>query len=101
MERPVARDTRWASRTNGHPDGCPTEDGRAPVGGGQVLDGGSTGARRRAHGCSTEGARVPDRKRDGWPDEGVYKSGWPTFLGILLQRPISPTRNADAQGPNE
>jgi hypothetical protein len=34
----VARDTQWASRTDGHPDGCPTEGGRAPDGGGQVPD---------------------------------------------------------------
>jgi hypothetical protein len=41
-ERPdgESRDTQWASRADGHPDGCPTEDGRAP-------DGGRTGARRR------------------------------------------------------
>jgi hypothetical protein len=37
----VARDTRWTSRADGHPDGCPTE-------GGQVPDGGRTGAQRRA-----------------------------------------------------
>jgi hypothetical protein len=44
----VARNTRWASRTDGHPDGCPTEGGRAPVGGGQVLDG-------ERDGCPAEG----------------------------------------------
>jgi hypothetical protein len=29
----VARDTQWTSRADGHPDGCPTEGGRAPDGG--------------------------------------------------------------------
>jgi hypothetical protein len=33
----------------------------------------------------------------GWPNGGgVYKIGWPTFLGTLLQRPVSPARNAGA-----
>jgi hypothetical protein len=82
------RDTRWESRVDGHPGGCPTESGRAPVGGGRVPDGGRMGARRRVG-------------LGGWPDGGVYKSGWPTFLGTLLQRPVLPTRNAGAQGANE
>jgi hypothetical protein len=38
---------------------------------------------------------------DRWPDGGLYKSAWPTFLGTLLERPVSPTRNAGAQGANE
>jgi hypothetical protein len=42
----VAHDTQWASRADGHLDGCPTEGGRAPDGGGQVLD-------RGRDGCST------------------------------------------------
>jgi hypothetical protein len=29
----VALDTYWVSRVDGHPDGCPTEGRRAPVGG--------------------------------------------------------------------
>jgi hypothetical protein len=49
------RDIRWESRVDGHPGGCPMESGRVPVGGGQVLDGGRTGARWKAHGCPTEG----------------------------------------------
>jgi hypothetical protein len=54
------------------------------------------GARRKAGlgGWPNTGSR-------GWPDGGVYKSGWPTFLGTLLQRPVSPARNAGAQGTNE
>jgi hypothetical protein len=36
----VACDIHWASRADGYPDGCPTEGGRMPVGGGQVPDGG-------------------------------------------------------------
>jgi hypothetical protein len=69
-----------------------------------------TNAQWRVDGRSTEGVRVPDRERDGcpteggsrgWPDGGVYKSGWPTFLGTPLQRPVSPARNAGAQGANE
>jgi hypothetical protein len=44
----VARDTHWASRADGHPDGCPMEGGWVPVGGGQVPDG-------RGDGYPTEG----------------------------------------------
>jgi hypothetical protein len=43
----------------------------------------------------------PNGGSRGWPDRGVYKSWWPTFLGILLQRPVSSARNAGAQGTNE
>jgi hypothetical protein len=43
----------------------------------------------------------PNGGSRGWPDGGVYKSGWPTFLGTFLQRPVSPIRNAGAQGANE
>jgi hypothetical protein len=37
----VARDTHWASRADGHPDGCPTEGGQVPDGR-QVSGGGPT-----------------------------------------------------------
>jgi hypothetical protein len=83
------RDTRWKSRADGHPGGCPTESGRAP-------DEGHMGARWRVDlgEWSNGGFR-------GWLDRGVYKSGWPTFLGTLLQRPISPARNVGVYGANE
>jgi hypothetical protein len=90
------RSDRWESRADGHPGGCPTESGRALVGGGQVPNGGHMGAQRRA---GLGG--WPNGRSRGWPDGGVYKSGWPTFLGTLLQRPVSPARNADVQGANE
>jgi hypothetical protein len=43
-----------------------------------------TSARRRVGlgGWSNGGSR-------GWPNGGVYKSSWPTFMGTLLQRPVS------------
>jgi hypothetical protein len=66
----VARDTHWASRADGHPDGCPTEDGWAPVGGEQVPDGRRTSARRRA-GVA--------QRRAGWvPNGGQVLEGGPT-----------------------
>jgi hypothetical protein len=85
----VACDTRWASRADGHLDGCPTEGGRAPDG--------------EHDGCPTEGGSRgwPNGGSRGWLDGGVYKSCWPTFLGTLLQCPVSPVRNAGAQGANE
>jgi hypothetical protein len=93
----VARDTRWANRADGPPDGCPTKGGQAPVEGGQVPDGGREG-------CPTEGAKGarqrlglgewPNSRSRGWPDGGVYKYCWPSFLSTLLQRPVSPARNA-------
>jgi hypothetical protein len=105
-ERPdgVARDTQWASRADGHPDGCPMEDGRA-------SDGGRTGARRRP-GVARQRARcVPDGGRGlggwpnggsrGWPNGGLYKGWWPSFLGTLFVRPVAPARNARAQGAHE
>jgi hypothetical protein len=82
-------------------DGCPTEGTRAP-------DRGGMAARRRAHGRPIECARRrvglggwPNGGSRGWPDGGLYKSAWPTFLGTLLQRPVSPARNVGAQGANE
>jgi hypothetical protein len=55
------RDIQWASRANGHPDGCPTEGGRAPDKGGQVPD--------RGEEVPDRGGQVPDRGRDGCPTE--------------------------------
>jgi hypothetical protein len=49
--------TRWESRADGHPGGCPTESRRAPWG---------------ADGCSTEGAWVPD---GGWVSGGGPTAG--------------------------
>jgi hypothetical protein len=71
----VARDTQWASRADGHPDGCPMEGGRAPDGGGRVPDRGRTGARRRAGVARRRARCVPDRGRGlgGWPNGGLYK----------------------------
>jgi hypothetical protein len=75
-------DTRAGAqrRVDGRPSGadrCPME--------------GAMGARRRA-GLG----RWPNGGSRGWPNGGVYKSGWPTFLGTLLQRLVSPVRNAGA-----
>jgi hypothetical protein len=113
MERPdgEAHDTQWASRADGHPDGCPTEGGRAPDGGGQVPNGGRTGARRRSGVARRRARCVPDGGRGlgewpnggsrGWPNGGLYKDWWPSFLGTLLLRPVAPARNVGAQGANE
>jgi hypothetical protein len=67
-----------------------------PVGSGQVPN-------RERDGCLTESAMGARRRAGlgGWPDGGGYKSGWPTFLGTFLQRPVSPARNVGAQGANE
>jgi hypothetical protein len=58
----LARDIHRVSKADGHLDECPTEGRRAPVGGGQVPDGGCTGARRRA--------RVAQRRAEWVPDGG-------------------------------
>jgi hypothetical protein len=110
MERPdgVAR-----QRSPRYPIG---EQGRRTLG--WVPNGGWTGARRRAHRCLTEtgngptegwmcarrraGSRgVAQRRVSGWPNGGLYKGWWPSFLGTLLLRPIAPARNVGAQGANE
>jgi hypothetical protein len=49
--------TRWESRADGHPGGCPTKSGRAPW---------------EADGRLTEGAWVPDR---GWVSGGGPMAG--------------------------
>jgi hypothetical protein len=43
------------NRTDGHPDGCPTEGGRAPDGGGQLPDGEREWPDGGCDGCLTEG----------------------------------------------
>jgi hypothetical protein len=72
-----------------------------------------TGAQRKVYGWSTESGSIPmevmmgTRRRAGlggwpnggsrgWPDGGLYKCYWPTFLDTVLQRPVSPARNAGA-----
>jgi hypothetical protein len=107
----VACDTQWASRADEHPDGCPTEGGQAPDGGGQVPNGGRTGARQRVGVARRRDRWMPDRgqglggwpngRSRGWPNGGLYKGCWPSFLGTLLLRPVAPARNAGAQGANE
>jgi hypothetical protein len=59
----VARNIQWASRADGHPDGCPTEGRRAPDEGGQVPNGEQ---------------EWPDGGRDGCPMEGEVSRGGPT-----------------------
>jgi hypothetical protein len=91
----VARDTQWVSRADGHLDGCPTEGGRAPDGGEQVPNGGRMGARWRAGVARRRARWVPDEGQGlggwpnggsrGWPNEGLYKCCWPSFLGTLLR----------------
>jgi hypothetical protein len=76
----VARNTQWASRADGHPDGCPMEGGRAPDGGGQVPDGGPTGARWRAHGCPTESG--------SGPTEGSMGAQWRAGSRGVAQRRV-------------
>jgi hypothetical protein len=80
-----ARDTQWASRADGHPDGCPTEGGRAP-------DGGRTGARRRPGVARRRARCVPDGGRGlvGWPNGGsrggptedYIRAGGPPFWAL-------------------
>jgi hypothetical protein len=65
-----ARDTQWASRADGHPDGCPTEGGRAPDGGGQVPDGG-------LNVCPTEGG-----VSRGGPTGDYIRAGGPPFWAL-------------------
>jgi hypothetical protein len=87
-----ACDTQWESRTDGHSDGCPTEGGRAPGVGGQVPDGGRTGARRRpgvADGglnvCLTEGGVSgggPTAGLGGGPTGDYIRDGGPSFWAL-------------------
>jgi hypothetical protein len=78
----VASDIQWASRADGHPDGCPTEGGRAP-------DGGCTGARRRA-GVA--------RRRARWvSDGGQGLGGGPTGDYIRATGPPFWTLSSCAQ----
>jgi hypothetical protein len=63
----VARNTHWTSRADEHPDGCPTEGGRAPFRGRQVPDG-------ERYGCPTEGA-MGARRRARWVPNGGWVSG--------------------------
>jgi hypothetical protein len=76
-----ARDTQWASRADGHPDRCPTEDGRAP-------DGGRTGAQRRPRVARRRARCVPDGGRGlgGGPTAGL--GGGPTGDYIRAGGPL-------------
>jgi hypothetical protein len=91
----VARDTYWASMADRHPDRCPMEGGWTPIGGGQVPNGEREWPNGGYDGCPTEG------ESRGWPDGGLYKCCWPSFLGTLHQRLVSLARNAGAQGANK
>jgi hypothetical protein len=79
----VARDTQWASRADGHPDGCPTEGGRAPDGDQEWLDGGLDV-------CPTEG-----RVSGGGPMAGL--GGGPTRDYIRAAGPLFWTLSSCAQ----
>jgi hypothetical protein len=99
----VAFDTQWANRADGHPDRCPTEGGRAPDRGGQVPDGGRTGTRRRAKVAQRRARWASDGGQGlgGWPNRGLYKCCWPSFLGTLLLCPVTHARNAGVHGANQ
>jgi hypothetical protein len=66
-------------------DGCPTEGGRAPVGGGQVPDGGRMGARWRAR-WVPDGGRIsgggPTAGLGGGPTEEYIRAGGPHFWAL-------------------
>jgi hypothetical protein len=96
----VARDTQWVSRADGYPDGCPTEGARVPDGEREWPDGGLDGCPTEG-GVSRGGPTAGLGGLGGWPNEGLYKCRWPSFLGTLFLRPVAPTRNAGAQGANE
>jgi hypothetical protein len=74
----VDRDTRGASRADGHPDGCPTEGGRAP-------DLGRMGARRRAR-WVPDGGRVsgggPIVGLGGGPTGEYIRAAGPYFWAL-------------------
>jgi hypothetical protein len=74
----VARDTRWASRADGHPDGCPTE-------GGQVPDGVHASARRRARWVPNGGwvsGGGPTAGLGGGPTGEYIRAGGPYFWAL-------------------
>jgi hypothetical protein len=83
------------------------QDRRTP---GRVPNGGWTGARWRGTGARQRVGVARRRARcvsnggrglGGWPNGGLYKYCWPSFLGTLLLRPVAPARNVGAQGANE
>jgi hypothetical protein len=70
-----ARDTQWASRADGHPDGCPTEGGRAPDGDREWPDEGLDV-------CPTEGGVLgggPTAGLRGGPTGDYIRAGGPPF----------------------
>jgi hypothetical protein len=92
----VARNTQWASRADGHPDGCPTEEDKCLTEGARVLHDEREWPDGGCDGCLTEGTRVPDRDRewpdgghDGCPTEGGVSGGGPTAgLGVAQRGTI-------------
>jgi hypothetical protein len=106
----VARRRSWTEWPDGEARRSgPTEKPSIPNGRAGQTDT-RMGAQRRVDGRPTEGIRVPDGDREwpdrgrglgGWPNGGLYKGWWPSFLGTLFLCPITPARNAGAQGANE
>jgi hypothetical protein len=68
----VAHNIQWASRADGQLDGCPTEGGRAPDGGGHVPDGEWEWSNGGHDGCPTKGS-------GGGPTEEYINGGGPQF----------------------
>jgi hypothetical protein len=71
-------DIQWASRADGHPDGCPTEDGRAPDGDRELPDGGLDV-------CPTEGGVSgggPTAGLGGGPTGDYIRAGGPPFWAL-------------------
>jgi hypothetical protein len=95
-----ARRRGTGARQRAH--GCPTESGSGPTEGSMCARRrvGSRGvARRRARCVPDEGRDLggwPNGRSRGWPNGGLYKCYWPSFLGTLLLCPVAPARNAGA-----
>jgi hypothetical protein len=73
-----ARDTQWASRADGHPDGCPTEGARVPDGDREWPDGGLDV-------CPTEGGVSgggPMAGLGGGPTGDYIRAGGPPFWAL-------------------
>jgi hypothetical protein len=74
----VARDTQWASKADGHPDGCPTEGGRAPDGEREWPNG-------RLDGCPTKGGVSgdgPTAGLGGGPTGDYIRAVGPPFWAL-------------------